>query len=87
MDYAVLQSLNHDHGPTYVDRGPTYVAAQPAAAGAPAVMVDASQDAPAVIYQQEESHGWRNFFLTILALVIIAGIVAAGVHYFDLEEE
>ena len=79
MDYAVLQLLNHDHGPTYVT-------AQLAAAGAPTMMVDAGQEAPAVIYQAEESHFWRNFFLGIGGLIVVVGAVAAFVHWLELDE-
>ncbi|MGI4862626.1 MAG: hypothetical protein ACRYFZ_01795 [Janthinobacterium lividum] len=79
-DYMVLHSLTNQNN------GPTYVNAQPAAAGVP-VVVNPGYDAPRVIYQQEESHFWRNFFLIILAVVVIAGFVAVLVHYLDLDEE
>lgn len=80
MDYAVLQSLNHNSGPTVVT-------AQPAAAGAPTMVVGRGDyDAPTVIYQ-EESHFWRNFFLFIVGLFVVAAIVAALIHYADLDED
>jgi hypothetical protein len=80
-DYLVLQSLtNHNNSPTYVN-------AQPVAAGAPTMVVgNGDYEAPAVVYQ-EESHFWRNFFLFVIGLIVVAVAIAAFVHWLELDEE
>lgn len=83
MDVVALNALtSHNNSPTYVTTQP--VAAGPAYAQ-PVAAAD-YQDGPAVIYQREESHFWRNFFLAVLGIVILTGIVAAGVHFYELGE-
>ena len=84
MDYAVISSLtSHNNSPTYVNTQPAVVAAQPAP-----VMVSASDyDAPAMIYQQEESHFWRNFFLSIVGVTVVAGAIVAFVRWLEADRD
>jgi hypothetical protein len=81
-DYLVLHSLTN-HSPTYVSAQPAVIAAQPVMANAPM----GSYDAPAVMYQQEESHFWRNFFLFILCLAVVGCIVVGIVHYLETDTD
>jgi hypothetical protein len=65
---------SHNNSPTYVNAQPVvaapgYVSTQPAAVVAPDY-----QDGPAVLYQREESHFWRNAFLIILGLGFCYGV-------------
>lgn len=84
MDYFMLHSLtNHDHSPTYVTTQPAAIAAQLIMATAPV----SSYEAPAVIYQQEESHFWRNFFLFVLSLAVVACIAVGIVHYLETDTD
>lgn len=75
MDVVAINALtSHNHSPTYVNAqpvvaAPAYMGAQPAAVVAPDY-----QDGPAVIYQREESHFWRNTFLIILGLGFCYGV-------------
>jgi hypothetical protein len=77
MDVVAINALtNHNSSPTYVTTQPVVAGgayAQPMVA-APAVAVDAYQDGPAVIYQREETHFWRNTIVFILGLALCYGV-------------
>lgn len=64
------------HALTSHNNSPTYVNTQPVAAPSYAPIQPAAeyQDGPAVIYQREESHFWRNTFLFILGLGFCCGV-------------
>lgn len=70
-DALVLHALtSHNNSPTYVNTQP--VVAGPAYSQQ--VVAPDYQDGPAVLYQREESHFWRNTFLIILGGACFYGL-------------
>jgi hypothetical protein len=66
------------HALTSHNNSPTYINTQPVVAGGaysqPIVANDGYQDGPAMIYQREESHFWRNTFLIIVGIAFFYGV-------------